>query len=114
MKLVIDRVKWLRGEGTMASRLLRSQDKKMCCIGFLCRAYGVLDGALEDVRSSQDLLTFDLPAWLKDNDFIGAGKYSDLFEAYSANDDKGWNESMREERIITLFIKHDVEVEFIN
>lgn len=33
-KLIIDRSRWLRGEGCDASYLLRPADNKMCCLGF--------------------------------------------------------------------------------
>lgn len=39
--VVIDRRRWLRGEGPDASRLLRKTDGKMCCLGFVCEAVGV-------------------------------------------------------------------------
>ena len=35
-KLVIDRQRWLRGEGVDESYLLRKHDCKMCCLGFYC------------------------------------------------------------------------------
>ncbi len=117
MKLVIDRTKWLHGEGAVASKLLRRQDKKQCCIGFLCSAYGVPDSAMEDVGGSQKL-SHKLPSWLKVESYIGENaEYhikDDLFSAYEANDSQKLDEALREESIIAIFAKHDVEVEFIN
>ena len=39
-KFVVDRSKWLRGEGFQDSFLLRPADDKQCCIGFLAGACG--------------------------------------------------------------------------
>lgn len=43
MKLVIDRSKWLRGEGSSNSKLLRESDGKMCCLGFYAKQCGYTD-----------------------------------------------------------------------
>jgi hypothetical protein len=48
MKLVIDRSRWRRGEGTMGSSLLGA-DGKMCCLGFYCKAVGKADGEIRGV-----------------------------------------------------------------
>lgn len=41
MKLVIDRSRWLRGEGPQNSWLKRQSDGKQCCLGFLGDQCGV-------------------------------------------------------------------------
>ena len=52
-KLIIDRSKWLRGEGPSRSYLLRAEDGKMCCLGFEC----LLRGQKED-----DILLVKMPS----------------------------------------------------
>lgn len=49
MRVVIDRKRWLRGEGTSNSFLLRASDGKMCCLGHVCKAYGKTDDELLQV-----------------------------------------------------------------
>lgn len=48
MKLVINRKIWLHGEGASQSALLRSEDGKMCCLGFFAKACGATDDEIED------------------------------------------------------------------
>jgi len=112
MKLVIDRIKWLRGEGSFESKLLRSRDKKMCCIGILCSALGVRDEIMKDQAGSQRLGITTLPDWLLENPSPITDP--DLFEAYRANDDPIMDEKSREQFITGIFAKHDIQVEFIN
>lgn len=59
--VVINRKTWLRGEGTSPSRLLRSSDGKMCCVGFICLAEGVPEEAIKDKAALHniDLELFD-------------------------------------------------------
>ena len=46
--LVIDRRRWLRGEGGLVSALYRDSDRKMCCLGFACLASGL---RVADIRN---------------------------------------------------------------
>jgi len=113
MKLVIDRAKWLRGEGSGPSRLLRKSDHKRCCIGFLCSALGVPDAQMENVGGSQNIASCGLlPDWL--SELPTPIHDPDLFEAYHANDDESLSEEDRERSVATILAKHDVQVEFIN
>lgn len=110
MKVIIDRSKWLRGEGYLASSLLRVSDQKMCCIGFVCKALGVSETDMAGVSGSHTLgeTGFKLPEWLTTR-----VRGADLFRAYDAND-QDMPESEREARITAIFARHDIEVEFIN
>lgn len=56
-ELVIDRSKWLRGEGSNASRLLRESDGKMCCLGMYGLACGLTP---EDLLESHTPITAGL------------------------------------------------------
>lgn len=112
MKLVIDRAKWLRGEDSQNSKLLRIKDQKRCCIGFLCSALGVSDSELLDVGGSQKLFA-ELPTWLKDSGEMADNEHSDLFTAYDVNDNPELDEATREARITKIFARHDIQVEFV-
>lgn len=45
-ELTITRHNWLRGEGHHVSRLLRAEDKKMCCLGHFSLACGMLESSI--------------------------------------------------------------------
>jgi len=51
MDLIIDRSKWLRGEGSQRSKLLREEDGKMCCLGFYALACGLTPEQIKGVSS---------------------------------------------------------------
>jgi hypothetical protein len=108
MKLVIDRSKWLRGEGQDESYLLRKKDGKMCCLGF----YGLACGLTEE-----DILMKGTPEEVEV--FWGPGSWlvsgiMDANELMSINDGRHRSAKERELKIAALFSKHGVEVEFIN
>jgi hypothetical protein len=115
MKLIIDRKIWLRGEGAMKSKLLRSTDDKMCCIGIYCEALGVPKNELLDHSGSQVLdgeaIGVKLPDWIQPPAGDSEG---DLFSAYEINDDNGTRDYEREKDLTEIFARHDVEVEFID
>lgn len=112
MKLIIDRQRWLRGEGSNDSCLLRESDKKMCCLGFYCTAKG---------KSQEDIL-----------DLVTPGDFSNPHEEFPelitdeeranticsalirSNDDLYLEEKHRESKIQEEFKKLEVDVEFIN
>lgn len=47
LTVIVDRTKWLRGEGSRASKLLREQDGKMCCMGFASLAAGYTEDQIK-------------------------------------------------------------------
>lgn len=51
VRVYIDRNRWLRGEGDDRSRLLRSIDRKMCCLGFTCLVLGKTEDDITDLPS---------------------------------------------------------------
>lgn len=115
MKLTIDRTKWLRGEGTGNSALLREKDGKMCCVGFYCLALGKTKEEISERK--WPLKTWPEFAWLVrqedtlrrpndetcDNNGVTLWKLNDNPEVEN-----------REARIAEAFAKNGVEVEFIN
>lgn len=112
MKLVIDRNRWLRGEGGAVSKLHRISDGKMCCLGFFCYALGASD--LEGFASPYSVGAFR--QWFGDeHGWHPRGPQDDAINNLIAlNDSETLSESSREQAIKYNFAELDVEVEFIN
>lgn len=113
MKYIIDRTKWLRGEGSYDSYLLRSSDGKMCCLGQVSMQCGVMQDDLGGV--SAPLLLADaqrilLPSWL----FDGGSHSEDATLAMTENDDLDEDDGLREEILKGIFADHGDQLEFIN
>lgn len=115
-KFVIDRKKWLHGEGAEVSKLLREYDKKMCCLGFYCEALGHKRKYLNGLSAPQELNNrFDtkslVPKWL-----IGRGMHisasNDTASLMTINDSERISNERREKGITKIFAKHGVEVVF--
>lgn len=120
-KLVIDRKKWLRGQG--AGTLLATENflidrgldpeflGYMCCLGFDCLRRGVPEVELQDrpmprhvhLKSEQ----VELPSWL-------IGESGTVLQLSSTNDNPAISEEVRENMIKGYFASEGVEVEFIN
>lgn len=113
-KLVIDRAKWLRGQG--GGSLLEPQSGKMCCLGFECLRLGFTENDISNKGYPSNILkvmdeTIRLPEYLRgylieENCFCT--------QAAKVNDTKGLNEFEREVKIKELFAGVGIEVEFIN
>lgn len=115
MKQRINRKVWLRGEGSLSSRLLRSRDGKRCCLGIALGDAGVPDEALCEMRAPGEVVMqgTSLPdkfRWLIDDKFLWHSETTTLL--MSANDYEGYTEQEREQRVSELFAKEGVEVEF--
>jgi hypothetical protein len=122
MELVIDRSKWLRGEGGTQSYLMRRYDGKMCCLGFYCLACGLTERQIIDIQSPNTLMigmNFDRPNLLKDthgswlihtHDTAISKVAADLMDL---NDDQRLSEHKREQAITEIFARHDVTVTFV-
>jgi hypothetical protein len=118
MELTINRSKWLRGEGVATSRLLRSSDGKMCCLGFYALACGLKEYQIREVGGPSSLLSppdedgksynylTNTPGqWLLEG--------VDRIHLMEVNDDRNKNKQYREEEIARLFARHGVTVKFI-
>lgn len=57
MKLTIERDKWLRGEGSDESCLLRTTDQKMCCLGFLACKLGYSEQDIANLESPVQVIS---------------------------------------------------------
>jgi hypothetical protein len=114
MKLTIDRDKWLRGEGSDNSALIRSADGKMCCLGFLGVACKIPKRALTSVPSPICVHSKfqNRKVWkhLFDAD---ENVNNSLCQQLIVANDSAHNKATKETRIATLFRKIGVEVEFV-
>lgn len=120
MKLIIDRDKWIRGETEERSRLLRSSDGKMCCLGFYSKANGYSDDEIEGINSPCELDPSHRPPgmnWLFQSSTPGAFPSRDAstvcWDLMVSNDDSEITEDSREKCLSELFEKNGVEVEFV-
>lgn len=129
MKLEISRAKWLRGEGSDDSCLVRASDNKMCCLGFFGLACSIEADKMLEVKTPEEVPTTAnetvRDVWTrKANESKGlfcsrgggweltlSSTCSDLMEA---NDDKKVEEEAREDTISKLFQKIGVEVIFVD
>lgn len=59
LEITVDRSTWLRGEGTLKSYLLRSDDGKMCCLGSFCLQMGVSVIDIKGVKSPATILNLE-------------------------------------------------------
>lgn len=110
MELVIDRRIWLRGKGFEASKLLRREDQKRCCVGIYLQALGVPDKDMEDRSGATSMELPSEATWL-----VHRGWKSDIAgELYEANDRKGLSLEAREAKIAKLFGTQGVKVKFVN
>lgn len=128
MKLVIERDRWLRGEGVSTNaltgngaRLLRSTDQKMCCLGFFGLACGLRPADIVDVTTPlAQTGTFRVcrtcwPAWALDVTPAGMRDNSiDINTLMRINDASDLSEPTREATIARIFLRHGVEVEFVD
>lgn len=107
-KFVISRKVWLRGEGPRKSRLLRTSDGKMCCLGIYMKACGVEDSELVD---RQNLHQIDL---YQSKDLLELRRSIDFGESgiYFTNDDKDISEEEREGSLKQAFKLFDIKVSF--
>ena len=121
MKLTIDRQKWLRGEGSEDSFLLR-HDGKMCCLGFYSLACGLKPENIEGMSTVDEaidkngLCQPNEVAWLIDRNnskrvFNSSAIANTLM---CVNDDVEVRDARREDSIAEIFAEYGVEVEFIN
>ena len=108
MRLTISRERWLRGEPN-ESWLLRPEDRKMCCLGFLALACGATEEQITERATPMSVHSFPVAAHPvfsqllrgKDNAVIAK-------QLMTTNDD-----NPNEEKLTTLFWQIGVDVEFV-
>lgn len=108
MKLMIDRAQWLRGD--KRSCLLRVEDRKMCCLGFLGLACGAVKDEITACPSPSSACKQALwPSGLLDeegNNTLTCGSLMNV------NDDPTLSDTEREAKLTHLFQQLNIEVEF--
>ena len=123
MKLIIDRSKWLRGEGHEGSMLLRPSDSKMCCLGFFGIACGLKEGQIYEVEDPSSLACHSEDTVWHDGEWLYGPTSTrlsadcdyliDVNDNPELKDSASLTEQEREDKIATIFAKHGVEVEFV-
>lgn len=114
MKIIVNRSKWLRGEGADASELYRSSDQKMCCLGFA----GITCGyALDELEDNGTPAAVDNPGKWPGNFFDAQRSTiktnSDFINnAMLTNDNKALTDTDREADLIKIFAAHEHEIVF--
>lgn len=109
MKYTIDKKRWLRGEGSSNSKLLRSQDQKMCCLGFVAIQNRMPSSFILDREDPADTC-FEWPKWIYDSESNLDYKNSLIM----VNDDKEMFDEERMQILTKLFAIHGDEIEFID
>lgn len=112
MKVItINRKRWLRGTG---DGFLRNGSGKQCCLGFVCRDFGmkardIFDHALPD---DVDEYQKKLPEWL-----WTSGSNTDCGKAAEINDsligNKVKSERDRESKIKEIFARNGLRAKFV-
>jgi hypothetical protein len=125
LEVVIDRERWLRGEGPGLSYLLRERDAHMCCIGFACIAAGMTPGVIMSQRTIDGdlrdrVMLTPLQTLLTGRGENGVVRPKVLADLYNTNDRPtgvGRNPlsgEQREAEIIRLGKLADIAFTFIN
>lgn len=125
IKVYIDRNRWLRGEGSGVSRLLRSTDGKMCCLGFCMLALGRTEEQIRDVTTpaARERHGFNAPTVPVEAPGLGtslveidsSGGYSipyNILLAMEVNDDVTIRDGQREVRLHDLLWKSGFDLTF--
>ena len=116
MKLSITRSNWLRGEGPISSFLLREEDSKMCCLGFLAKACGAQDGDIVNSKIPSYAKKVSWPKGIVTVTDSELGYSTDLtIELMEVNDlhNKNLSDSIRETKLKEMFASIGIEVEFV-
>lgn len=125
--VTVERRRWLRGEGSTPSRLLRSTDGKMCCLGFACLALGKTEDEIRDRKSplSRNIVTPDdrivensrapgFDTCLIEIDHRGPQHRDETTKAMSVNDETGLDDPFREGRLTALLEPLGIDLVFVD
>jgi hypothetical protein len=117
MEFTVVRSQWYRGQGDTDSRLRRSSDGLMCCLGFHAIACGLDEAditglAFPSVTRIPHTVPSGLLSWLWDAD----EETYDTPEAVIGriNDETQIPEDEREIRLTAEFAKHGITVKFVD
>lgn len=117
-KVIITRNKWGR------SSLKRQDNGKQCCLGFVCKVYGLPEDAIENIgypSSLPEKLQKKLPKWLraiyvkvKTANEKYVSNHPDVTLAAHINDDLDKTRTIaeKEEALKPIFRKHNIQLVF--
>ena len=105
MRFEVKRSNWLRGEGAEESYLIRHEDGKMCCLGFLGRACGVANAEMRGLKNPFIPGLAEMFA-AKVDASVAYGPAMEL------NDNASITDQEREAELVKLFAQHGIEVVF--
>ena len=123
----IERSKWLRGEGSDRSKLLREEDGKMCCLGQVMRQLGFSNETLMDQGAPTDV-DGDCPVEALvelDSEEVGCdedgdpiiertrGSHEAVYSMMSVNDEPGSDE-LREKQLSELAQQAGFSLKFVD
>jgi len=124
LKVIVDRKRWLRGEGATNSSLLRERDGKMCCLGFACLAAGHTEDEIRGRLIPSALAAPKVPGMEAVKGFYSYGitlsggarpiESDRMGEAMSINDNAYFMESVRESKLIAIFDDLGMELSFVD
>lgn len=100
---------WWRGRGEYDS-MLRLENGKMCCLGFLMKELGLSNDELvgHEYPYMCETAGKKIPKWL-----LTQALDSDLIKCARINDDETINDTERKARLTKMFKRHNIEVEFV-
>lgn len=106
----VSKEKWLRGEGTLDSKLLRPDDCMMCIFGHYLKAAGIDDDDLLDAKTPRqlppDAREGEAVEWLieyQDDDVDDSAEAEDIMKI---NDERGASDELRIEFLTEIFRAH--------
>ncbi len=100
LNVVVKRSEWLRGENRSNSYLLRSDDGKMCCLGFVARTLGATAQDIMDRRTPMTVDSIEWPDPQYNQRIIE--QFSATVQMMDINDAQTMDETEREQRLSAL------------
>lgn len=121
VKVTVERSRWLRGEGSTESALLRTRDGKMCCLGFACITLGRTEDQIRgwiSPTSGQYCVDGSLLAGSNTRLVVRneSGHWTEpdvVAEAMVINDNRDMPDDQRETTLTTLLSQIGIDLEFV-
>lgn len=119
MDFIVKRSEWYRGHRD-GSSLLREEDGRKCCIGFVGQQCGIKDSELlgqKAVGGSSDTLTSKWPKWFFSPNAIVVHHLDSsdaLYHAYYVNDNSDITDVDREAKLSQLFSLNGDTISFVD
>ncbi len=117
LRVIVDRSRWYRGKGSVESRLRRSVDGQMCCLGFACLAAGHSEDDITEAATPLELRSSLLPGT---EEYRAARKRLDdghgtaIGEAININDSRHITDEERERDLARILTQVGIDLEFVD